>query len=211
MDIITKRQATELGLKKYFTGEPCKNGHVSERYTKKSTCIECLKISSKNRIEEKREYDKKYYHSLSIEKKQKERERLRAISRKKYWSDPEKYRKKARERRIDNIEYERKRLADWKERNPNWASEYRQRQYVKETSRIIAANRRSKLRNAIPRWADLDKISEIYKSCPDGYHVDHIIPLVSKIVCGLHCESNLRHLPALDNLRKNNKIWPDMP
>jgi hypothetical protein len=40
MDIITLKQAREQGLKTYFTGKPCKNGHIAERYVS-SHCIEC--------------------------------------------------------------------------------------------------------------------------------------------------------------------------
>ena len=39
--IITREQAREGGRKRYFTGEPCKNGHVSERYTCDRKCVEC--------------------------------------------------------------------------------------------------------------------------------------------------------------------------
>jgi hypothetical protein len=44
-----------------------------------------------------------------------------------------------------------------------------------------------------------------------GTHVDHIVPLVSKFVCGLHCEANLQLLPGPENQRKGNRVWPDMP
>ena len=67
------------------------------------------------------------------------------------------------------------------------------------------AKRRSNKLKAIPKWANLDKIKEIYETCPEGYHVDHIIPLKGKNVCGLHVENNLRHLPAEENIRKGNK------
>ena len=55
-----------------------------------------------------------------------------------------------------------------------------------------------------PKWADMDKIREIYVNRPDGYHVDHIIPLRGKFVSGLHVENNLQYLPAKENMRKHN-------
>lgn len=60
-----------------------------------------------------------------------------------------------------------------------------------------------------PGWANLLKIKEIYKNCPEGMHVDHIIPLRGKNVSGLHVENNLQYLTAKDNLEKSNKFIPD--
>ena len=59
-------------------------------------------------------------------------------------------------------------------------------------------------RQAMPKWADRDKIKEIYTNCPAGFHVDHVIPLCGKIVSGLHVEFNLQYLTALENIRKKN-------
>ena len=43
---ITRKSATLLGLKRFFTGEPCINGHISERYTKRGgECVECNRLS----------------------------------------------------------------------------------------------------------------------------------------------------------------------
>jgi len=41
-------------------------------------------------------------------------------------------------------------------------------------------------------------------------HVDHIVPITSDYVCGLHCLANLRITPAEDNISKGNRWWPDM-
>ena len=71
-----------------------------------------------------------------------------------------------------------------------------------------AKYRASKLK-ATPNWANLIAIKEIYRTCPEGYHVDHIVPLQGELVCGLHCEFNLQHLPASENLSKGNRFEVD--
>lgn len=77
--------------------------------------------------------------------------------------------------------------------------------------RAEAAKRKSVLLRAIPLWADLALIKRIYRDCPRAHHVDHLVPLTSELVCGLHCEANLQYLPARENVRKHNKWWPDGP
>lgn len=72
-------------------------------------------------------------------------------------------------------------------------------------------------RQALPAWADLTKIAEIYETAAwlsvtsgEPWHVDHIVPLQGKTVCGLHCEANLTLLPASENIAKSNRYWPNM-
>lgn len=58
----------------------------------------------------------------------------------------------------------------------------------------------------IPPWHHTEKeqIANFYDNCPEGYHVDHIIPLQGSYVSGLHTLSNLQYLKAEDNIRKGN-------
>ena len=88
--------------------------------------------------------------------------------------------------------------AEWAKANP-------------EKRRATDAKHKAAKRLAVPAWADLKAISAFYAATPEGHQVDHIVPLVSPYVCGLHCEANLQYLPAAENQSKRNFWWPDMP
>lgn len=79
----------------------------------------------------------------------------------------------------------------------------------KESYNAYLASRKARVRKATPKWADLAAIREFYKNCPEGYHVDHIIPINGKDVSGLHVIDNLQYLPAMENLKKSNKVILD--
>ena len=77
---------------------------------------------------------------------------------------------------------------------------------------------KAKKLNAIPRWANRTAIEALYKRAQEltdttgvRHQVDHIVPLASPIVCGLHVEHNLQVLTLKENRAKSNKHWPDMP
>jgi hypothetical protein len=59
---------------------------------------------------------------------------------------------------------------------------------------------------ACPKWADREVLKQIYLKCPEGYHVDHIVPLRGDTVCGLHVEWNLQYLTPYENISKGNNL-----
>lgn len=84
-----------------------------------------------------------------------------------------------------------------------------QRKYTIENKGILAEKARLKRissKDRQPPWANKDKIIEIYRECPEGYQVDHIIPLYGKNVSGLHVENNLQYLTSYENRVKANKF-----
>lgn len=61
MDIISRKEAKEQGLKRYFTGVACKRGHLSERRVSGFDCIECREQWEKDNHEHLIESRKRYY------------------------------------------------------------------------------------------------------------------------------------------------------
>jgi hypothetical protein len=64
--------------------------------------------------------------------------------------------------------------------------------------------RAAKLKRTVP-WSELEQIKEFFNNCPNGFVVDHIIPLQGELVSGLHVLSNLQYLTASENSAKRNK------
>ena len=61
----------------------------------------------------------------------------------------------------------------------------------------------AKLKNQTPANVDKKALQEFYLNCPEGYEVDHIIPISNG---GMHCLSNLQYLTISENRRKSNKL-----
>jgi hypothetical protein len=80
------------------------------------------------------------------------------------------------------------------------------RQANTDKTRLKSANERAIRLQRLPGWANKEAIKEFYLNCPEGYHVDHIIPLRGKLVSGLHIVDNLQYLPAKENISKGNKF-----
>lgn len=129
----------------------------------------------------------------------------KAYRRARWAENPEKFRSIHRVWAKANPEKVNARTSAWKRANP-------------EKRSAIQGRRRASKMSATPLWADKFIISEIYHlarirtfATSVKWHVDHIVPLKSELVCGLHCESNLQVIPYKVNISKGNSWWPDMP
>jgi 5-methylcytosine-specific restriction endonuclease McrA len=80
-------------------------------------------------------------------------------------------------------------------------------------SAFISKTRQARKRQAVPSWANLERIQALYSlaamlttNTEEKWHVDHIIPIANDLVCGLHVYENLRVVPATVNLQKSNRF-----
>lgn len=125
--------------------------------------------------------------------------------------------------------------SDWARENPEKAQAARRGYHARNKERRVAESRQWALLNkdkrratdakrkaaklrATPKWASEEAIQAIYAEARRlelatgiRMHVDHVVPLQSPIVCGLHWEGNLQILPGAENESKKNYWWPDMP
>lgn len=185
MNIIHKKDAKAKGLMHYYTGKPCKYGHYSVRLVSTGKCSVCAK----------------QYHDQYIVKWQMEnKEKVNAATRK--WRSENKEQATLTHKNYYNTNKEQK-----LEYNKQWRKENN------DKVMFYNAERRATILNATVKWADYDKIKQLYehaKNLTDNtgeqYHVDHIIPLTSDVVCGLHCEDNLQVITATENFSKGNRF-----
>lgn len=88
-----------------------------------------------------------------------------------------------------------------------WASKNKALIYANNAKR-----RALELRAAVA-WANQAEIKRLYRAADlmtlatgVPYHVDHVVPLKSPVVCGLHCEANLQVITAEQNCKKRNRL-----
>jgi hypothetical protein len=76
-EIITRKEARERGLKRFFTGLPCKHGHASERQAHNWACIECHRASDHKRLRNPRTRETVLESSRKKNAKRRERVEVR--------------------------------------------------------------------------------------------------------------------------------------
>jgi len=190
----TRAEAKAVGAKHYFTGEPCKYGHIALRKTK-GACVGCLKIEWQQSAEKRAAYFVQYNKKEEVKEK------------KHGWYQ-------ANKERV---------IAAAATRPPEVLRQYRNTWKENNAVQVRADTkaRRRKHRQATPPWLtrrQKSEIRQIYqiaitmtKTTGEQYVVDHIVPLRSETVCGMHVPWNLRVTTQEENLKKSNKLLDTPP
>jgi hypothetical protein len=190
-------EARECGAKFYFTGKHCREGHLELRYTSCAECVVCRRAKSSARHEENkdeilaqmRKYSKEKYHSD-------EEHRLKILE----WQ--KEYREQNREKRRES---HRKYVRNNKERVKVGAIKY----YYKRKKAVNAYSSDELTEFAFSEARELCNLRKEVTGY--DWEVDHVVPLISDKVCGLHKWTNFAVIPASVNRSKRNVYWPDMP
>ncbi|MDN5787166.1 hypothetical protein [Pseudorhodobacter sp.] len=205
----TAMEARDVGLKHFFTGKPCKHGHVSIRWASTVVCRECNReyLASPKHRAWAREYDRKQYARPEDKKKfqiymrEYERRPESVERRREYNNRPEVKDRRRKYRRPDAAKKER---------------EYFSRPEIKAKHSERNRRRDATKRNATPNWLMDNHIADMHAFYAEAqrltdetgipHHVDHIIPLTHPDVQGLHVPWNLQILTASENTSKNNSF-----
>ena len=180
----TRDEAKQRGDKYYFTGRPCKNGHVCIRRVAGAKCLECQSALSRR-----------------WGQNNKERVRLQNL----HWreNNREAKREQSERWRKKYPEIDRENSKRWQ--NENWEA---RREIVRATNH---RRRARKNKNADPmtgaeqrKWENEQSKICFYceTDCSDNYHVDHLYPLSKG---GNHQADNLVIACPSCNLSKGYK------
>lgn len=193
MTPINRKEAARLGLQRYFTGKPCKHGHVSERYVASKQCVSCASAACRgdDYLAQKRQYyidnrsriltQQAVYNAVNAERRS---EWMRG-----YYAEN-------REARLASNR-------SWKARN-------------KDSVMALNLRRLARQRRAVPAWfGELDSLVWLeaadlvqlrFDATGIRWNADHMLALRASTVCGLHTWNNCQVIPASLNAKKKNKL-----
>lgn len=188
--VVGKAEAKARGLRYYYTGRPCARGGLAPRRVSDSMCT-CVRCETDRKERNARHYALKRDAVLEQKRGYYERTREQAA-------------KRHRQYRSANLAKIIAKNRAWYEAN-------------KDKVRAHQVRRRLGKLLATPPWhGEFDRLveTEAYRlatlrkaTLGIAWHVDHMLPIKGKRVCGLHCWQNLQVIPETLNLKKGARLW----
>ena len=211
MVVISRKEATEKGLKTYFTGKPCKYGHVAERRADDGGCLECRKEYSKEYYEQNKERIKEY--------QEQNKERIKEYSKEYYGQNKERIKEYQEQNKEYIKEYMKEYNKEYREQNRENIKEYHRNRYATDDNyktsvicrRIL--HRTLKATNSTKGTRTHEMLGYCNEQLKDSieskflegmswdnygdWHIDHIYPVVRYIKDRVEDSAIIN---ALDNL-----------
>lgn len=226
MNFISRKEAKDQGLKRYFTGIPCVNGHTQDRQVSDGKCRECNRLRCARRYKDKPEI----YQVEHAKWREGNQETKRAGAARHYSKNSEAIKARSLEWAAANPEIKRATSARYRAENAEKIKENKARYHKENPIPIFIRNTlkrmlddysggRSKYESLLGYTCEELKV-HIERQFFMGmswdrrseFHIDHIIPMSHFLKQGvtdpkvINCLSNLQPIWAKDNLRKGAKV-----
>lgn len=216
--IVTRTEARAAGLRFFFVGVVCPNGHVAQRCLKRGECVECRRAQKARHTakyrDRKQANDRVRYANRKEEQRQYERERREHINQVRKKRDKTKARKTSK---------------NWRDRNRQGVREKARANYGKYRATTRAQQAQYYIANPLPfkrraherrllegvasgsyTEADVASLFEkqkgkcaiCFKRLPRRFHIDHIQPLARG---GSNDVANIQLTHPRCNFRKRDK------
>lgn len=189
---------TEKEFNFFYKRKKSKDGLCGE-------CKECVKKRTADWYNNNKKYclERNAKYIKTIPEKNKEYQKKYAAKNK------AKLYKKSRKWALENKERINELQKQARSRNPEKYKETRNNWIKRNKGKVRqrdAAYKAKKKAGTLSPNQYKQQIEFIYENCPKGHEVDHIIPIVHDLVCGLHVPWNLQYLPIQKNRSKGNKL-----
>jgi len=230
LQIIERKEAIQKKLLRYFTGKPCKYGHVDERLLSSRKCITCIREDARKEREHRSDYFKEYYQSEEYKERKKilknkpeNRARRNERARELYYEQHGKSKRTARDKYNSMTEEQTRSMRETRKKLLDTSADARMLNTMRNTlNRCLRLTGRKKSTRTEPMlgYSKSDLVSHIeglfspemnWGNYGDYWEIDHINPVSKMIKNGItdmkiiNALSNLQPLTVDENRAKSDK------
>lgn len=231
LQIIGRKEAKLKGLNKYFTGKPCKNGHLSVRNVSSCHCCQCLYEHDLKARSARSDYFKAYYSTDEYKARKKRLVKKPGNAKRKRERARELYHERVNQSRLKAVaKYysmtDEQRASSNMRRRKNWAESESLR--IKNSMRsmvrrclLLTGNKKSTATEIYLGYSKEDLFKHLGGMLPDSllmsdygvkWEIDHIYPVSYCISAGItdpkiiNQLDNLQPLLISENRQKSDKV-----